>query len=186
MNYEIIIAVLVIAGGGIAPAAVWKFRHVFYVPEGQAGLVYQHGLFVRRNNVGRHVVWGSGWTIKLVDLRKAALLVPGQDILTADSVGLKVSVLVAYQVADPAKALHETQDWTSDVHNLAQLASRTVISCAPIETLLAQKMEIGAQLLARVQPQAAKIGINVLSVEVKDLMLPPDRERAHGESDRPK
>ena len=83
MNYEILFVfiVLAIVAGVVAPPAIKKFRYVFCVPEGWTGLVYQHGLYVRRNNAGRHVMWGRGWTMNLIDLRKASLLVAGQEVL---------------------------------------------------------------------------------------------------------
>jgi regulator of protease activity HflC (stomatin/prohibitin superfamily) len=162
----------------IALPVVKKLRHAFDVPEGWAGLVYHHGLFVRRNNAGRHVIWGFGWTVKLIDLRKTSLLVAGQEVLTADNVGLKLNLLVTCQITDPAKAAHETQNWLGDLYNSAQLAVRAVVGGVAVEALLNQRLEIGAQLLARVQPEAAKIGINVLAVEVKDVMFPPDLKRA--------
>ena len=52
------------------------------------------------------------------------------------------------------------------------------MSGVAVEALLNQRLEIGAQLLARVQPEAAKIGINVLAVEVKDVMFPAELKRA--------
>jgi len=70
------------------------------------------------------------------------------------------------------------QRWVSDLYNNAQLAVRAVVGGVAVEALLNQRLEIGAQLLARVQPEAAKIGINVLAVEVKDVMFPPDLKRA--------
>ena len=180
MNYEILFVIIVadIFTCVIALPVVKKLRHAFDVPEGWAGLVYHHGLFVRRNNAGRHVIWGFGWTVKLIDLRKTSLLVAGQEVLTADNVGLKLSLLVTCQITDPAKAAHETQNWLGDLYNSAQLAVRAVVGGVAVEALLNQRLEIGAQLLARVQPEAAKIGINVLAVEVKDVMFPPDLKRA--------
>jgi regulator of protease activity HflC (stomatin/prohibitin superfamily) len=180
MNYEILFAIIVAAifTSVIALPVIKKLRRAFDVPEGWAGLVYHHGLFVRRNNAGRHVIWGFGWTVKLIDLRKTSLLVAGQEVLTADNVGLKLSLLVTCQITDPAKAAHETQNWVSDLYNSAQLAVRAVVGGVAVEALLNQRLEIGAQLLARVQPEAAKIGINVLAVEVKDVMFPPDLKRA--------
>jgi regulator of protease activity HflC (stomatin/prohibitin superfamily) len=130
---------------------------------------------------GRHVRWGRHYKVNTQDLRKAALLVAGQDILTADSVGLKLSLLVTYQVTDPVKAAHETQSWHSDLYNAAQIALRAVVGGVAVETLLNQRLEIGAQLLARVQPEATKIGVNVLAAEVKDVMFPADLKRAFGE-----
>ena len=174
----VILVVVVIA---ITLSVIREFRHVFVVPEGWAGLVYRHGLYVRRNNAGRHIIWGHGWAMNLIDLRRASLLVAGQDVLTADSVGLKFSVVVAYQIAEPVKAAHEAQNWTSELYNLTQLALRGVVSGMAVEALLAQKLEIGAQLLARVKVEAGKLGINVLAVEVKDVMFPPDLKRAFAE-----
>jgi regulator of protease activity HflC (stomatin/prohibitin superfamily) len=154
------------------------FRHKFVVNEAQAGLLYRHGRFVRVVSAGRHVVWGFGWTINTIDLRKASVLIAGQEVLTADNVALKLSLLVSHQVADPVKAAHETQNWAGDIYNAAQLALRAVIGAVTVEALLAQRLDVGAQLVARVQPEAAKIGVNVLAVEVKDVMFPADLKRA--------
>ena len=183
MTIEIlfVFGILMIAAGAVALRVLRKFRHAFIVPEGWTGLVYRHGLYVRRNNSGRHVLWGRGWTMNLIDLRRASLLVAGQDVLTADSVGLKFSLLVAYQVTEPVKAAHETQNWLNEVYNLTQLALRAVINGMAVEALLNQKLEIGAQLLARVKGDAEKLGINVIAVEVKDVMFPADLKRAFAE-----
>ncbi len=180
MNYEMLFAMIVAAifAGVIALPVVKKLRRAFDVPEGWAGLVYRHGLYLRRDNAGRHVMWGFGWTVKMIDLRKTSLLVAGQEVLTADNLSLKLSLLVTCQITDPAKAAHETQNWVSDLYNSAQLAVRAVVGGFAAEALLDQRLEIGAQLLARAQPEGAKIGISVLAVEVKDVMFPPDLKRA--------
>jgi regulator of protease activity HflC (stomatin/prohibitin superfamily) len=180
MNYNVVFGILVIAiaTGAIVPFAIKKWRHVFCVPEGWTGLMYRHGLYVRRNNAGKHVLWGAGWTMTLIDLRKTSLLVAGQEVLTADSVGLKLSLVVTYRITEPVKAAHETQSWLTELYNTTQLALRTVVSGVAMEALLNQRLEIGAQLLSRAQPEAAKFGINVLAVEVKDVMFPADLKRA--------
>jgi len=155
-----------------------RFRHKFVVTEGHAGLLYRHGVFVRLINAGRHVLWGFGWSVNMVDLRKTSIVVPGQEVLTSDSVGLKLSLLLTYQVVDPAKTAHESQNWYADLYNAAQLAARSVVGGVTLEALLTQRLDISAQLLVRVQPEAAKIGVGVLALEVKDAMLPNDLKRA--------
>ena len=180
MNTLILITITVV----IVLIVAWpvlKFRHVFCVPEGWAGLLYRHGLYVRRNNPGRHVLWGRGWRTMLIDLRKITLAVPGQEVLTADNVGLKASLIVTCQVIEPATATHDTQNWQGDVYNAAQLALRAVAGGVTVEALLTQRLGLGPQLLARVQPEAARIGINVLAVEAKDLTFPADLKRAFAE-----
>jgi regulator of protease activity HflC (stomatin/prohibitin superfamily) len=181
MNNEIMIAITIavtIVAVIITAANFPKIRHAFLVPEGYAGLLYHKGKFVEVLGAGRHIRWGRHFTLDAQDLRKASLLVAGQEVLTADNVGLKLSLLVAYQVTDPAKAAHDTQNWRGDLYNAAQLALRAVVGRVAVETLLNQRLEIGVQLLARVQPEGAKIGVNALTVEVKDVMFPADLKRA--------
>ena len=179
LNIFILITAMLIVT--VALRKLGTIRYVCLVPEGYAGLLYHKGKFVRVLNVGRHICWGRFYTWNALDIRKASLLVAGQEVLTADNVGLKVSVLVTYQIIDPVKATHETQNWSTDLHNAAQLALRAVVGGIAVETLLGQRLELGAQLLARVQPDAAKIGISILAVEVKDVMFPADLKRAFTE-----
>jgi regulator of protease activity HflC (stomatin/prohibitin superfamily) len=171
----IVLAMLIVT---VALLKIGKIRHTYIVSEGYAGLLYHKGKFVRVLAPGRHVHWGRHFTIRWVDVRRALLVIPGQDVLTSDNVGLKLSLLVFYQVTDAAKATHDTQNWQSDLHNAAQLALRAVVASLAVEALLNQRFGVGAQLLARVQPEAAKIGINVLAVEVRDVMFPADLKRA--------
>jgi regulator of protease activity HflC (stomatin/prohibitin superfamily) len=154
------------------------FRPAFLVPEGYAGLLYHKGKFIKVLGAGRHVFLGFHYTVNFQDLRKGSLQVAGQEVLTADNVGLKLSLFVGYQVVDPVKAAHDTQHWHGDLYNATQVALRGVVGGIAAEALLGQRLEIGAQLLARVQPEAAKIGVNVLSIEVKDVMFPADLKRA--------
>jgi regulator of protease activity HflC (stomatin/prohibitin superfamily) len=179
MKYEILFMIGVAIFALIFGYAFLKdLRRAFLVPQGYAGLLYHKGKFIEVLNAGRHIRWGHHFTLDAQDVRKASLLVAGQDVLTADNVGLKLSLLVTYQVTDPAKAAHETQNWQGDLYNATQIALRAVVGGVAVEALLNQRLEIGAQLLARVQPEAAKIGINVLAVEVKDVMFPADLKRA--------
>jgi regulator of protease activity HflC (stomatin/prohibitin superfamily) len=179
MNYNIVLIIVAAVFGSVIVAALAKeFRHAFLVPEGYAGLLYHKCKFVGVLGAGRHIRWGRHFTLGAQDLRKAALPVAGQEVLTADNVGLKISLLVSYQVADPAKTVHETQNWQGDIYNGAQVALRAVVGGVAVESLLNQRLEISAQLLAHLQPEAAKIGINVFAVEVKDVMLPAELKRA--------
>jgi regulator of protease activity HflC (stomatin/prohibitin superfamily) len=155
-----------------------KVRHAFIVPEGYVGLLYRNGKFVEQLAPGRHVRWGRNISLDAQDARKASLAVAGQEVLTADNIAVKLSLLVTYQVADPIKAAHETQNWQGDIYNAAQLAIRSVVSVVTTEALLTQRLDVAPQLLARVQPEAAKVGVTVHAAEIKDVMLPTDLKRA--------
>ena len=180
-TYIIILITFAIVAFLMLVSALLKLRRVFIVPEGYAGLLYQHGKFVEVLAPGRHVRWGRGFTVDPQDTRKTFLAIAGQEVLTSDNIGVKLSLVVTYQVADPVKAAHETQNWSGELYNAAQLALRHVVSGVAAEALLTQRLDIAPQLLARVQPDAAKIGINVHAVEVKDVMLPAELKRAFGD-----
>ena len=182
MNHEIILTIFIAIIAYILFYTVMKgVRRAFLIPQGYVGLLYNKGKFVETLGVGRHIRWGRYYTVAAQDLRKAALLVAGQEVLTADNVAIKFSLLVTYQVTDPVKAAHNTQNWQGDLYNVAQIALRTVISSVSVDTLFGQRHGISADLLARVQPEAIKIGLDVTSVEVKDVMFQPDLKRAFAE-----
>jgi regulator of protease activity HflC (stomatin/prohibitin superfamily) len=180
MNDEIIpiIAIAVVIGLIIGVPWLLKLRRAFLVPEGYAGLLYQRGKFVEVLRAGEHIRWGRKFTLGVSDLRKTSVFVAGQEVLSADNVGLKASLLVTYQVIDPPKAAHETQNWHGDLYNAAQVALRAVAGGVTIEALLGKRLDLGAQLLARIKADAEKIGVNVLAVEIRDVTLPNDLKRA--------
>lgn len=164
-----------------APKKARGVRHKFIVQEFESGLLYQNGKFAARLDAGRHVRWGFGYAVAKVDMRKQTFAVAGQEVLSADNVGLKVSVAVTLQVNDPVKAIHEVQDWRGHVYNGVQLALRTLVAGQPVEALLVQRLDLGKQLLAAVQPEAGKIGVTVHVAEVKDVMFPGDLKKAFAE-----
>jgi len=175
ITFGIIVAVFALLVGA---TALKKFRLAIVIQDGFVGLLYHKGKLIEVLAPGRHVRWGRHFTRQIYDVRKASLVVAGQEVLTADSVGLKLSLVVTYQVADAAKAAHETQSWQSDLYTMAQLSLRAIVNGIAVEALLNQRLDIGAQVLARVQSEAAKIGINVLATEVKDVMFPAELKRA--------
>lgn len=183
MNNEIftIIAIAFVVGIVLSLPKLFQFRHVFIVTEGWAGLLYHKGKFLEVLPAGQHVRWGRKFTMNLTDLRKSSTVVPGQDVLSADNVGLKASLLLTYQVIDPVKAAHDTQNWLGDLYHAAQIALRAVAGGVTIEALLGQRLDLGAQLLARIKADTEKIGVNILAVEIRDVTLPNDLKRAFAE-----
>jgi len=156
----------------------------FVVPEGRIGLLYRHGQYRHRLSPGKHRFWRFGYTARLVDMRRITLTVPGQEVLSADNIAVKLSALLTYQLVQPEKALHDVQDYASHLYNLVQLAIRPVVSRLTLEELLTQRAETAAQLLALVKPEAEKIGVVAHGVELKDVILPAELKKAFSETVR--
>lgn len=163
------------------PSALPGFVRRVNVADHECVLLYRYGRFQRRLGAGRHRIWGTGHATHRVDLRKATMTVSGQEVLSADNVGFKISLALTWQIADPVKALHEVQDWHASLYQVVQLSLRTVIAAQPSEALLEKRLEIGNHLLAHAAPEAEKFGVTVSALAVKDVMLPGELKRLFGE-----
>jgi regulator of protease activity HflC (stomatin/prohibitin superfamily) len=152
------------------------------VREGEVGLLYRQGRFVRRLAPGAHWLWRYGARVEPVDTRLRTLTVPGQEVLSQDAVGLKVSVTVRFAVEAPELALHRVQRYEEALYAAVQLALRAEASRQPLEELLAGRGELGARLRERVATEARGLGLAVEAVEPRDVMLPAELRRTFAEA----
>jgi regulator of protease activity HflC (stomatin/prohibitin superfamily) len=159
----------------------WAVRRAFVVREFEAGLLYRHGRFVERLGAGRHVRWGRGFEVETTDLRLQTIVVSGQEVMTSDNAGLKVSIAVAVQVIDPAKSVHEVRDWREHLHAAVQLALRAVVAAESVETLVAKRLDLASSLAVRVTPEMERIGVAVRQIDVRDIMFPGELKKVFAE-----
>jgi regulator of protease activity HflC (stomatin/prohibitin superfamily) len=111
-----------------------------------------------------------------IDLRPQLLLVPGQEVLTADGLSVRVSVLGTFAV-DDAQLWHETVAEPREfLYAAIQIAVREAVATRTLEQLLAERSDLG--LLDAVAPAAAPFGATVSELSVKDLMVPGELRRA--------
>ncbi len=168
----------------ILRAIAKKYFPVLTIREGQKGLVYFRGKLAGIKGPGRYRMIYGFRDFHIVDVRKTQLTLCGQELLTSDQVGLKISLIVDYRIIDPAKAIVEVENYINHLYTQAQQALRQVVSRYGIEELVEKRGEMGPQLLALAAPQAATIGIEVSAVEVKDIMLPGDLRSAFAQAVR--
>jgi len=152
------------------------------VPEGFATLLYRRGRFERVLTPGAHRMWRPGHTTQQVDMRQRTLTVPGQEVLSQEQVGLKVSVAARFAVAAPELALHRVQNYLEALYLAVQLALRDEVARHPLEELVAGRVDLAQRMRERVAEQARAFGLSVEAVEVKDVMLPADLRRAFAEA----
>ena len=110
-------------------------------------------------------------------MRPSIAVVPGQEILSADGVTLRVSLVARYRVTDPKLAANDTGDYVGELYVALQLALREVVGGRPIEEVLGTRGEIGAQVTERAASSAARVGLELLEADLKDVMLPGDLKR---------
>ena len=144
------------------------------IKEYETGLLYLNGRFRRRLGPGAYVLLRHRHLLRIIDLRKAFLTIPGQEVLSADNVSVKVSLAVAYEIGDPVAATHAALDARESLYMVAQLALRDFVAESEVEKLLLRRNEAGKRLLGKVAPEAEKLGLKVALVEIKDIMFPGD------------
>jgi regulator of protease activity HflC (stomatin/prohibitin superfamily) len=155
-------------------------RHIT-IHETQAGLLYRNGRFERVLATGRHRLIGRQVSVVRIDMRRRLLTVGSQEVLTSDSVQLRLTVLVAFRVSDPARAVHEFESYEHELHLATQLALRAAIGERSVEDLLEHRLDIGERLDELVAATAPDLGLRIESVQLRDVMLPGNLKSAFAE-----
>jgi regulator of protease activity HflC (stomatin/prohibitin superfamily) len=113
-----------------------------------------------------------------VNLQTVAMNVPPQDIITRDNVTLRVDAVVYSRVVDPVKAVVEIQNYLFATSQAAQTNLRAILGKKTLNELLSAREDINAELSAVIAGLTAPWGVRVTSVEIKDVDLPDDLQRA--------
>ena len=110
--------------------------------------------------------------IVLVDVRERDLTIKGQEILTADKVAIRVSIIVQFKVTDPVAALHQVSNHDERLYSDVQLAARRSLASMTLEQILTNRNRLSEDILAEVKGTAAGYGIAIQRADVKDLVFP--------------
>ena len=113
-----------------------------------------------------------------VSLRTIVMDVPPQDIITRDNVSVKVNAVVYFRVMDPRKAIVEVESYHYATSQLAQTTLRSVLGQVELDDLLSERERLNTQLQQILDQHTEPWGVKVASVEVKQVDLPPDMQRA--------
>jgi regulator of protease activity HflC (stomatin/prohibitin superfamily) len=113
-----------------------------------------------------------------VSLRTIVMDVPPQDIITRDNVSVKVNAVVYFRVMDPRKAINEVESYHYATSQLAHTTLRSVLGQVELDDLLSERERLNAQLQQILDQHTEPWGVKVSSVEVKQVDLPPDMQRA--------
>lgn len=112
-----------------------------------------------------------------VDIRTKAVDVPDQEAITKDNVSTRISAVIYYKVIDASKAILEVEDYFFAVHQMAQTTMRNVVGEVELNDLLANRDKIAQRIRDIVVETSTSWGLEVLSVELKDIILPEDMKR---------
>lgn len=154
--------------------------HEFIIKDTHRGLWYEDGKLVKVLEAGRYEIPARNLWFKrqpvvecvLVDIRERDLTIKGQEILTADKVALRVSILVQFRVTDAKAAIQTVESFEERLYSDVQLAARRSLASMSLEEILTNRNRLSEDILAEVKEVAAGYGVAIRRADVKDLVFP--------------
>jgi len=113
-----------------------------------------------------------------VSLRTVVMDVPPQDIITQDNVSIKVNAVIYFRVIEPQKAIVDVENFLVATSQLSQTTLRSVLGQSELDDLLSQREKINQRLQQIIDAHTEPWGIKVSNVEVKQIDLPQEMQRA--------
>ena len=146
------------------------------VEQGKTGLMFNKGKFIKSLDPGAYAFWNVAGAsqIEMVDLRLQTLEIPGQEILTADKVSIRVNIWTEFQVMDAAQAKKSLKDYNDHLYRTIQLAVRQTLGKRTLEQILAEKVDIDDAVAETVRQEMHTYGVRVGTIALKDIILPGD------------
>jgi regulator of protease activity HflC (stomatin/prohibitin superfamily) len=146
--------------------------------EYERGVVFRLGRLVGEKGPGLIFLIPMIDKMVKVSLRTVVLDIPPQDVITKDNVSIKVNAVVYFRVIGAAKAIVEVENYLFATSQLSQTTLRSILGQSELDDLLAQRDKINAQLQIIIDEHTERWGIKVANVEVKQIDLPPEMQRA--------
>ena len=167
-----VLGALVILGLLFAASAVRILR------EYERGVLFRLGRLIALKGPGLRFLIPVIDQMVRVDLRTVTLNIPPQEVITKDNVTVRVNAVAYFRVIDPDKAITEVENFLVATSQIAQTTLRSVLGKAELDSLLAERERLNLELQTIIDEQTEPWGIKVSTVEVKDVELPPDMQRA--------
>jgi regulator of protease activity HflC (stomatin/prohibitin superfamily) len=146
--------------------------------EYERGVVFRLGRIIPVKGPGLVIIWPIIDKLVRVSLRTVTMDVPSQDVITKDNVTVKVNAVIYFRPMDPIKAITEVEDFYFATSQIAQTTLRSILGQSQLDDLLSKREELNAELQKVIDFQTEPWGIKVSTVEVKNVDLPAEMQRA--------
>ena len=147
------------------------------INEYQRGIKFTFGKFSKVLKPGWRLILPVIQSMTKVDIRVRTADVPFQEAITKDNVSAKINAVIYYKISDSAKAVLEIENFTFAVSQLAQTTMRNIVGEMELDELLANREAAAEKIKEIVDKASDPWGIQVETVELKDIILADDMQR---------
>jgi regulator of protease activity HflC (stomatin/prohibitin superfamily) len=164
---------------GLVIVLIWIWNSLYVIKEWERGVVLRLGrMLPEAKGAGLRVVFWPIETLYRISLRIETLDVPSQDIITRDNVSVKVNAVCYFRVVDPNLALSQVQNYLYATSQKAQTTIRSIVGQFELDEILAEREKVNAKLQIILDQDTEPWGIKVSKVEVKQVDIPEQMQRA--------
>ena len=146
--------------------------------EYERAVVFRLGRLVASRGPGLVLIIPVVEQMRRIDLRTVTMDVPPQDVITRDNVSVKVNAVVYFRVVDPNKAVTQIENYYYATSQLAQTTLRSVCGEAHLDDLLVSREALNQRIQEILDASTEAWGIKVTIVEIKNVDLPQEMQRA--------
>lgn len=146
--------------------------------EYERGVVFRLGRIIPVKGPGLIIIWPIIDKLVRVSLRTVTMDVPPQDVITKDNITVKVNAVIYFRPIDPIKAITEVEDFYYATSQISQTTLRSILGQSQLDDLLSKREELNNELQKVIDFQTEPWGIKVSAVEVKNVDLPAEMQRA--------
>ena len=158
---------------------IWFWNSLYVIKEWERGVVLRLGrMLPEAKPPGLRLVFWPIEKLYRIPLRVVTLDVPPQDIITRDNVSVKVNAVCYFRVVDANLALSQVKDYLYATSQKAQTTLRSVVGQFQLDEILSARDKVNAKLQAIIDQDTAPWGIKVTKVEVKQVDIPENMQRA--------
>ena len=144
----------------------------------ERGIVFRLGRLRPVYEPGLHLVVPFLERLVRVDTRVVTLTIPPQEVITEDNVPARVNAVVLFNVTDPVKAVMAVENYAIATSQIAQTTLRSVLGRVDLDTVLAHRSALNADLRDIIERLTEPWGVEVSVVEIKDVEIPEQMQRA--------
>ena len=144
----------------------------------ERGIVFRLGRLRPVYKPGLHLVIPFLERLVRVDTRVVTLTIPPQEVITEDNVPARVNAVVLFNVTDPVKAVMAVENYAIATSQIAQTTLRSVLGRVDLDTVLAHRSALNADLRDIIEKLTEPWGVEVSVVEIKDVEIPEQMQRA--------
>lgn len=165
-------------GAIVAVIVLFLSNAIRIVREYERGVIFRLGRLVGAKGPGLFFIIPVIDKMVKMSLRTIVLDVPPQEVITKDNVTTSVNAVLFFRVVDPCASVVEVEDFLEATRQIAMTTLRSILGGVELDQVLGEREKINLQLQEIIDEQTDPWGIKVKSVEIKDVKIPGDMQRA--------